>query len=171
VRWRVLCCFGHSNRKLFLHLSLTHVPQLSDYVLETLLNFGSTHTFVNFIYRMLSPYLMYHHASHVLGCWKERRWLIKRSGLFMNNGSYYFQSDIIVNEKRLVLPSSEDVSTWLERAWLRSYSRLKKGGFLAFWGTTGDGPCWVRGVLGSSGAHMSSSPSTSSPSSACRRTS
>jgi hypothetical protein len=126
---RVLCGFNHSNRDLFLHFSLAHLPQLSDDVVEAPLHLRSAPPFVNFIYRMLLPKLMHHHASHhLLGCRKGWHWLIKRSGHFQNNGSCDFQSDIIMNGKHLVLPSSEDVSTWLEHVMIILSFALYAGG-------------------------------------------
>jgi hypothetical protein len=131
---------------------------------------GSTPSFINVLYRMLSPQFMHHHASHVLGCWKGWRWLIKHSGHFQNNGSYYFQSDIIVSAKRLVLPSSEDVSTWSKHG---NYTLIRGGvsRFLGWWpGASRDGRCGMGEVLGSSGVNMPSSPFTYSHSSTGRMT-
>jgi hypothetical protein len=75
-------------------------------------------SFVHLVYRMISPYLVHHHSSYVLGCWNGWLWLVYRCcGHFQDNGLYYFQANIIVDGERLVLPTSKDVSTWLEHGY------------------------------------------------------
>jgi hypothetical protein len=139
VGWRVLCGLGHSNRNLFLHLSLTHVPQLSVDVVETPLYGGSAPSFVYFFDRMISPY----------------SWciiMLRMSLAVGRNGCGWLSAMAIF--RTMVRTTSSPTSLWMGNVWcchprkmcLLGWSMVMilsfEGGFLAFWvgglGATGE---------------------------------